>query len=355
MKIHILFRFRNGAEGGGGNQFLKVLKNYFIRQTCYTDNIELADVILYNSHQCIDSLLKIKRRHSNKVIVQRIDGPMGLYNKKGDFRDVVAKKSSNYLADGTIFQSSWSKIENYKNRLIPTKFETEILNAPDPEYFNSTQLRILPKEGKIRLIATSWSSNFNKGFLIYKWLDQNLDFNKFEMVFIGNSPIPFSNILIIPPLPKKELAEWLKRSHIFITASKKDPCSNSLIEALHCGLPAVVCNDGGHPEIIQKAGKCFNNAEEIPDLLNLIITDYHYFCNNIQLPNIDAVGKKYCDFFDSIVKDTNEKKYLVKKCSIYTFFKMKTFLSLWKMDTKIEEVVEYIKRILNNLVPNNYT
>ena len=45
--------------------------------------------------------------------------------------------------------------------------------------------------------------------------------------------------------------------------SQDDPCSNSLIEALHCGLPAIVLNSGGHPEIIGNAGVKFKNRKEI--------------------------------------------------------------------------------------------
>ena len=48
----------------------------------------------------------------------------------------------------------------------------------------------------IKLIYDSWSSNIKKGFNYLKFLDENLDFAKFEMKFIGNSPFTFKNIKI---------------------------------------------------------------------------------------------------------------------------------------------------------------
>ena len=45
MKIHILHEFIEGAWGGG-NQFLKGLRDYFIDKDVYTPHPQLADVIL---------------------------------------------------------------------------------------------------------------------------------------------------------------------------------------------------------------------------------------------------------------------------------------------------------------------
>lgn len=59
MKIHILYNFKDGAWGGG-NQFLKALQKYFIKGGFYTESPEDADVILFNSHHELKSVLKLK-------------------------------------------------------------------------------------------------------------------------------------------------------------------------------------------------------------------------------------------------------------------------------------------------------
>lgn len=152
------------------------------------------------------------------------------------------------FVDGIIFQSNWRKKNNKKYFGISTKYETVVRNAPDNKIFNKVGKKVFNPKEKIKLIATSWSSNWRKGFDIYKFLDENLDFSKYEMTFVGNSPIIFKNIKWIKPVPSKKLAEILKQNDVYITASQNDPCSNSLIEALSCGVPAVALNDGGHPE-----------------------------------------------------------------------------------------------------------
>ena len=254
MNIHIIFNIQNKPTGGG-NQFLKALKNYFVQINSYTENPNDADIFLFNSYQYIKNVIKLKKKYPDKLFAHRIDGPIRLYSKMSDKRDDIINTTNKYIADATIFQSEWSKEQNLKLGLNRTAFDTTIINAPDKYIFNKTGKKEIDQSKKIRLIATSWSSNKSKGFSTYKWLDDNLDFSKYDMTFCGNSPVKFKNIKHILPLPEEKLAKQLKLHDIFITASQKDPCSNSLTEALHCGLPAIALNDGGHPEIIKNAGK----------------------------------------------------------------------------------------------------
>ncbi|NPA44136.1 MAG: glycosyltransferase family 4 protein, partial [Chlorobi bacterium] len=129
----------------------------------------------------------------------------------------------------------------------------------------------------------------------------------------GNSPYKFKNIKTIEPLPSNKLAEQLKKHDIYITASKNDPCSNSLIEALHCGLPAVVLNDGGHPEITKKGGLVFNKNSEIISCFNEISNNYSSFQKNINIPTMNEVGQQYYNFMEEVFK-TNKK---IKSINIF--------------------------------------
>ena len=49
MKIHILYPFEQGVFGGG-NQFLKALRGYFISRQCYEEKADAADAIVFNSY-----------------------------------------------------------------------------------------------------------------------------------------------------------------------------------------------------------------------------------------------------------------------------------------------------------------
>jgi len=209
-------------------------------------------------------------------------------------------------------------------------FETTILNAPNPELFNKNDKKSFVKHQKIKLIATSWSSNMKKGFEVYRWMDENLDFTKYEMTFVGNSPFKFKNIILKEPMDSESLASELKNHDIFITASQSDPCSNSLIEAIHCGLPALGLDDGGHTEIISRGGEVFRASSEIAQKLDLIVNNYVEYQKNINLPIIDEVGELYFGFLKKIY-DEKEDDYKPKNPTFFDYIQIKIYLVSWKL------------------------
>jgi glycosyltransferase involved in cell wall biosynthesis len=339
MKIHILYPFKEGPWGGA-NQFLKAIKAYLEKKGCYENNPKKADIILFNGSPSallllIKGLYKLKKYNPTLLMFVRLDGPIFLIRDNDLEIDKAFYDLNNAAADGMIFQSDWSKEKNFSQGMCKNIFESTIINAPNPNVFNTNNKKPFDYNQKIRLIATSWSSNFKKGFATYKWLDENLDFSRYEMSFVGNSPINFKNIHNIPPLDTNELAKALKNSDIFITASQKDPCSNSLIEALHCGLLAIVLKDGGHPELLGKGGEIFTKAEEIPDLLDKIVADYLNYQNNILLPSLEQVGEAYYKFMENVFIKTQQGEYIPKKFSWFDYFKIKKTLVWWRSKQRI--------------------
>jgi glycosyltransferase involved in cell wall biosynthesis len=51
-----------------------------------------------------------------------------------------------------------------------------------------------------------------------------------------------------------EVYSWLATSSIFVSASRYEGMSLSLAEAMACGLPCVVTDSGGMPELVRKSG-----------------------------------------------------------------------------------------------------
>ena len=88
----------------------------------------------------------------------------------------------------------------------------------------------------------------------------------------------------------------LRQNDVYLTASRNDPCSNSLIEALSCGLPAIYLKSGGHPEIVGEAGLGFVEAWEILSFLERLSTEYESFQMKIQVPRIEDVASRYLAF-----------------------------------------------------------
>lgn len=318
MKVHILYKFLDGPYGGA-NQFLNGLKIALKREEMYSTELAEADVVLINLSpdnfaKSIKDIFNLAFILPKKTIVARIDGPIGLIRNSGKEYDKAFMLFCKYFSDGIIYQSEWSKKKLLGLNIIPEIRETVILNGSDSDIFNNRDRVLFNPSRKLRIIASSWSTNMNKGFNSYKWLDDNLDFNRYEMIFVGNSPIDFKNIKRMPPITSKELAKLLKRSDVYITASQNDTCSNSLIEAISCGVIPISLNCGGHPELNQLKVLGFENVNEVPEILQYVEDNYQKLYGTISLDSLEEVFKKYKKFLleDRVTdKHKSSMKYLI--------------------------------------------
>lgn len=334
MKIHIAYTTHTGAYGGA-NQFLKALRKYFKEKSLYTDVMQEADIILFNSHTNVS---EFKFKLPNQIFVHRVDGPCKLYNNLSDKRDDMVYRLNQYVADATIFQSVYSKEASLQMGCPREKYETIITNACDKKiFFVKNNAELSQNERKIKLIATSFSKNWNKGFATYQWLDDNLDFSKYEMIFIGNSPCEFKNIKNLGVETSVKIAETLRNCDIYVTASKNESCSNALIEALSCGLPAIALRSGSHAEIIGGGGMFFEKAEEIPRLLEIITENYSEFQNKIDVADMDTVGNEYIKFFSHLLEEQKNGKLITKKISRLKLLK-------FNIEIKWEKIKSYFKK-----------
>src|SRR3989344_4771800 len=181
-KIHILTEFKEGPYGGG-NQFLKGLRQQWRQSGHYAETAEEASHILYKSYQHLSTTVDLKKKFQEKVFVHRL-GPIFHYHrgprwKKTDQSVIATAKK---IADLVIFQSHWSYAQSRalgfdkKNYVI-------IGNGTDPLIFNK-ESRSAFNPSHIKLVAASWSDNLNKGFSFFQYLDQHLDFSRYTMTFI---------------------------------------------------------------------------------------------------------------------------------------------------------------------------
>lgn len=316
LRVYIQFPF--DKYGGGGNQFLKALRGSFREQDLYEDCPSRADVILFNSHHGFDEIVSIKKSHPCKIFIHRIDGPIHLVRGSDKVLDKAILKFNQLIADGIIFQSQWSKEWNKKSLGISSKYQTVIYNAPDSKIFNRDRRISFSKSRKTKLISTSNSSNWRKGFDVYRYLDDNLDFNRYQMTFVGNSPIRFKNVKWIERVATEKLPELLKRHDIYVTASQNDPCSNSLIEALSCGLPAVALRDGGHPELVRGGGELFNEKIDIIEKIEKVASNYQYYQSKIPGFSIKKIARSYYKFAQKIYGDIQNRQYQPKPTKFLT-------------------------------------
>jgi len=297
-----LSNLRDGAWGGG-NQFQSALRKFLCGKNIYTEKISQADVILVNSHhwgERLKELYTTKRNNPDVIILHRIDGPVSIV--RNDSRQFVIDKCimdfNTRIADGTVFQSEWSKTKCIEQGMDKEKISAVIYNAPDPSIFYPTGYRVENK--KFSLVAASWSTNERKGFDIYKYLDENLDFSRYEFTFVGNSPLAFRNIQHKPVMNSKELAAEYHRHDLFVHPSYMESCSNALIEAMHCGLVPVAMNNTSHPEIVKYDDLLFEGKKDILIVIENVCNDLDFYRKRLCPLGMDETGKKYIEFAENI-------------------------------------------------------
>ena len=279
---------------GGGNQFLLALRRTFESLGWRTEANIISSrtrACLYNSFNFdFDRLRRFKRPGCR--MVHRVDGPIGVYRGWDDGLDERIWQINQELADATVLQSHYSLMKHLELGLRYTN-PVIISNAADPAVFHSQGRIGFDRRRKIRLISSSWSDNPNKGTPFYQRLEERLDWDRCEYTFVGRSQIRFERIRMIDPVPSDTLAELLRQHDIYITASRNDPCSNSVIEALSCGLPCLYLDSGGHSELVGEAGFPFASEEEAVARLDQLVQEYEERQAKITVPSIEEVAKRY--------------------------------------------------------------
>ena len=227
-------------------------------------------------------------------MVHRVDGPIGVYRGFDDGTDERIARINAELASATILQSRYS-LEKHRELGIELREPVVIPNAVDPAIFHPPAARD-PVEGRpVRVVATSWSDNRRKGADTLAWLDRNLDPARYEVTFAGRAPREFERIRVVGPLDSRSLAELLRTQDVYVAPSRDDPCSNALLEALACGLPAAYRRSGGHPELVGEGGLPFSDDEELGDVLDRLAAELDERRAAITTHSIAWVADRYLE------------------------------------------------------------
>ena len=281
---------------GGGNQFLRALTGELSRRGLVIEVNRLGartPACLYNSFNFDFGRLRRFAREGVRM-VHRVDGPIGVYRGFDDGTDGRIAAINRELADATVFQSQFS-LDKHRELGLELRAPFVIPNAVDASIFHPPERRE-PLDGRrVRLIASSWSDNPRKGFDTLEWLDANLDSARYEVTFVGRAPVTFERIRTVGPVPSPEVAELLRAHDVYLAPSRDDPCSNALLEALACGLPAAYLRSGGHPELVGDGGLAFDASEELPEVLERLVAELDERRAAIRVSVLADVADRYLE------------------------------------------------------------
>ncbi len=289
-----IFHEMKPPPDGGGNQFLRALWGEMERSGLRVEGNRVSAhtrACLFNAFNFDEERLRQLKRTGCRM-VHRVDGPVGVYRSRDDGVDGHVWRLNREFADATIFQSIYSLNKHLE---LGLEFNEPVVihNAVDPAIFHPRGREPFRNERKTRIFAMSWSDNPNKGAAVYKWLEDNLDWERYEFTFVGRSPISFERIQMLPPMTSDEIAQIMRTQDIFITASKHESCSNALIEALSCGLPAIYVKSGSNEEVTRAGGIGFSQAQDVPNCLDVIRSDYGRYQKVLPVFDLSSVSRLY--------------------------------------------------------------
>jgi glycosyltransferase involved in cell wall biosynthesis len=272
---------------GGSNQFLLALRSELERRGLRVSDGRLprrARAVLLHAY-LLDGTPPDGAR-----VVHRVDGPIRLYRGTDDGADARIEDLNRTYAHATILQSQYS-LAAHRELGMDLCEPVVIPNAVDPAIFFPAERE--PPHRRVRLIATSWSDNPRKGATALAQIGRELDPARFELTFVGRTRVDLGPVRVVGPLPSHELAAILRAHDAYLAPSLNDPCSNALLEALACGLPALYARSGGHPELVGGGGLGFDDPGEVPDLLARLAHEWQELRVRISLVPLAEVAGRY--------------------------------------------------------------
>lgn len=326
----VMFPFREGPWGGG-NQFLKALYKEIGRSGNRAQSIGEADTILVNSHhwnfQNLCSIILWKLKRPSGVVLHRVDGPIFIVREDAASRllDIRIHLFTRTFSDGTVFQSHWSHLKCVDSGMKP-KTAKVITNAPDPEIFFASK-KIYSSKRPVRVMVSAWSAHPKKGAKLLEELSRRIDPEKVKITSVGNLGLGLENVNHMGPQSSEQLAGLLRQADIYLALSEDDPCSNALIEAIHCGLVPLALNSGGHPEIVGNSRFLFDDVDGLASLLNTPINELVKSGGLPQPAELDSVAAEYLWFGQR--KNQSGRPTRLSVVGMVAFLFLDLFLSVW--------------------------
>lgn len=277
-------------------------------------------------------------RFWNKSYIYRVDG---IYMDIVQGRHILDQKNAQIgreIADsiGVVFQTEYCR--QVVERIIGVKADrwVTIINGTDLQLFNGDgpdrrkELGI-PNDAFVFITSAKWRAHKRLGDILKAFKMFNHEYPNSYLVVIGDNDLieEHAKIKFISTVPNYELPSYLRSGDSYIFLSWLEPCANSVVEAIACGLPVICSNQGGTKEILEltNGGIVVEGDEDFEyqyiDLYNppevntrLVVegmselyTNYNFYKDRINVIEIDInnVSKKYLNFIKESVYDKKSR------------------------------------------------
>jgi glycosyltransferase involved in cell wall biosynthesis len=241
---------------GGGNAWLAQIVRH-LRTTGYDVRFDLEgdpDCVVLVDPRVGDNvafgheaIARYKQRHPAATCLHRVNE---CDLRKGTSEMDALLAQANQVADHTVFISDWLRDYHAERWFDLSRAHSVIHNGADPAVFHPVGSEELTQDEVMRLVTHHWSDNPMKGFDVYQEVDRLITVGELrgvELWVIGRWPggCNWQAARTFPPITGPGLAQLLRQSHVYLTASRWEPGGMHHVEGAQCGLPVLYHEDGG--------------------------------------------------------------------------------------------------------------
>ena len=267
MKLYISKRPR--SVGGGSNTFSWLFSRYAKEaRHKIVRNIRKADRAVVIAHLADYKKLAMAK-DAGCTIIHRLDE----YFKSNEDPVRAAKHQKiirlNSLADVTVFQSKFV-FDNVYPYIKPQRHRI-IHNGSDPNIFSPAK-----KPGKFIWQVSLGVDTKKRLEIVHEFIRKRPDENFLLIGRHKESSYDFNlpNVICTGSIKRKKLPQYYKMMKMLYFPSEKDPCPNTVIEAMLSGVPVCYNQIGGTIELVKNCGE---PLEHISRLLENL-TQYRRLC-----------------------------------------------------------------------------
>jgi len=217
--------------------------------------------------------------YSAAYIESRCQNPISRYlghyfDQKGF--EAIKKVTSYFFAPSNFAKQLLIKEGIPAERILVIPTPVSIPN-PLPSQKEARELLCLPKDKKIFLYLGRVAPEKNLDFLIQAFFQGHIRYPETMLLLLGNidREVPCKeNVICFTGVPHEKIWIYLAASDIFVYPSCTETQGIAVSEAMACGLPIVVVNEGGAHEAIEhniSGQKVPNKVEEFASAMERFI------------------------------------------------------------------------------------
>ena len=299
---------------GGANQFLGQLASFLVErgfEVTYELDPLVTHIFILDVRPIVTCTFTIeeaenfKKQFPHVKVIHRVNNCDQKYTAEelklpgvGVDRQVIEMAK---WVDQSIFISEWLR-DYFELKGFPKEISRPVItNAADDRCFYP-QLKGWSSNEPLKIVTHHWSDNWLKGYKVYQEIDEMIasgELSGFELTVIGRWPkeIRWASTTL-GPKQGIDLANELRKHHLYVTASQSEPGGMHFIEGMQCGLPVVFQkNGGGICEVARIAGIEFDT-----DVKTALLQAREQYAELREKVLRDAPsGKRLCEAFYKVI------------------------------------------------------